>query len=135
MPGPGLWIIKSQQLLPAFYYNILVGYAKLAQAFSPVFQRSLTRHSQGDLSDASCPILVLDYMRLVKKSHIRTWAAGCISIEQVVGRGIILVDCFLNQAQIKYLAVKSHVVRRLGGDGGDVMKSSSLHNALLNKVR
>jgi hypothetical protein len=57
----------------------------------------------------------------IKKGDLGAGAAYLIAVEEVIGRDIILVDCFFDQPQAQHARVKIDILLGLAGYGGDVM--------------
>ena len=63
----------------------------------------------------------------VKEGDVGAGRAKAIGIEQVVGRGIVLVHGFLDHAEAQGLRIEIMVAGGIGGDGGEVVQAIELH--------
>lgn len=64
--------------------------------------------------------------RPVEEGEIGARCGFAIGIEEVVGRGVVLVHGLLDQPQTQHLRVEVKIVRRIGGDGGEVVDTCQL---------
>jgi len=67
--------------------------------------------------------------RPIEEGEVGARAGEAISVEQVVGADIILVDRLLHQPHAEDAGVEIVVARRIGRDRGQVMDSVKLHHS------
>ena len=99
-----------------------------AQSIVPPFERGGAADAQTGSRHAACPA-AFRCRGPIEKSQICPRRAGAVGVEQVVGREVILVDGFFNQAQAEVTGVEIMVVACVRGDRGDVMEAVEFHES------
>src|SRR6266702_4632114 len=65
--------------------------------------------------------------RPVKKRQFCASMANFITIEEMIGRDIILIHSFLHEAQAEDLRIKRDILGNIPGDGTYMMDTTELH--------
>ena len=65
--------------------------------------------------------------RVLEERDVRAGIALLVGVEQVVDRGVVLVDRLLDQPQPEHAGVEVDVLLGVGGDRGDVVDALELH--------
>lgn len=106
------------------------GQAVVAQPCHPVVEARLV-HPQPGAADRMRPApLARD--RPVEERQIRARAARAIGEEQMVSRGVVLVDGLLDTPESQHLPVETVVGGGVGGDRGQVVNAGELHGGVLS---
>src|SRR5450631_2865408 len=82
--------------------------------------------TEGDAVDHPGPCTSSRHPRVFKEGHISSGAGLLVRVEEVIDGGVVLVDRLLDQPKAEYAGIKSHVARRVGSDGRDVVDAVEL---------
>jgi hypothetical protein len=58
---------------------------------------------------------------VLKESEVRSGGGSFVAVEEVVDRGVVLVDGLLEKTKSQDAGVEGQVLGSVGGDGGDVV--------------
>ena len=119
-------ILEGQRQPASLFGDRIVLHAQFRKAGFPVIQGIVIGHTEASAADRMGAAM-FGANGPVEEGDIGTGRAGAIGVEQVIGRGVVLVDGFLDQAETKGLRIEIVVAGRAGGDGGQVVKAFEVH--------
>ncbi|MCC2653219.1 MAG: hypothetical protein K0Q60_3385 [Microvirga sp.] len=107
----------------------VAAHMKAIEAILPPSEGLLAVHAQRRLGDAvgATPLAI---HRPVEECDVRAGRRLRIRVEQMVGAHIVLIDRLLHESQAQRLGVEGVIAARVRRDGGEMMNSSQLHDAL-----
>ena len=113
----------------------LRGDAGLAEPPLPEVERLRRGDPPGHPVDHSRPGLPAPRAGILEEGDVRAGRAGLVGVEEVVDGRVVLVDRLLHQPEAECARVELDVLRRVGGDAGDVVDALEAHADLDHRRR
>jgi hypothetical protein len=101
---------------------------QLRQPSCPIVQRRLRRHPEPGARDRPRAPPLAGH-RPIKERDVRPRRRQPIGVEQVVSRGVILVDGLFDQPQAQDLRIKMVIRRGIGGNSGEMVETGKKHGS------
>src|SRR6266540_1353806 len=117
---------SSKRRLLAFV-SALRGDVLAGESLDPEVERLLGGHPPGDRVDHPGACAPAAGVRVFEEGDVASGAPHLVGVEEVVDRGIVLVDGLLHQAQAQRAGVELDVPGSVRRDAGDVVDPLELH--------
>src|SRR5579863_313090 len=97
------------------------------EAPHPIAERLPTRHSEGCGRDLPRPTLLTSNGIPIEEGHICASMSYFVSVKEVIGRDVVLIDRLLHQPQPQYVGIECDIAGSMARHRGYMMQSTQIH--------